>query len=568
MAYATHTVLALLLGSGCGARVSPAMDVAAVVRKLGAKGAHRELVARAHAEPTNVQVRLARAELAEQLGRPSEAIDELIAVERIGGPFGTRWRASDRARLARLLAQRGRVRLMRHSNHAIEDFLRARELGAVVSTTDIAAARAAWALAALRHVDADERAKGRAALGRMADPHNPAWTGARGNASPSDRAEFGVWAWNHGARREAYDQLTAWHTTSTRSTDARYETYYQCARAWWDPVPARDSDAAHPGEAGIGDLLTCPPSSADAGAGQAGTIAYAGDDARADAAARFARGKAIAIVEGNQAPRLQPLSDEKFATAGVIELRDLGAMARAYRRSPSDAESAGMDIVARSADAALARATLGALFEALGDPARARAQWDIASSASNEAAIVAGFAEACAHAGDGDAALVAATGAAAAWGDPAVVWNGVGRALLDSGRMVEALTAARAAIDLASPQTLTPALDVAIEASRQLGRTAQAEALTARRTIREPQSGDDAAAAAMCDDLARDHTDEALGRAWLATRRDVRAVELRIALVAALAQDDPRQAVVVAELIELSGDRDPTRGLRAARSFR
>jgi hypothetical protein len=190
-----------------------------------------------------------------------------------------------------------------------------------------------------------------------------------------------------------------------------------------------------------------------------------------------------------------------------------------------------------------------------------------------EPAIVAGFAESCARVGDGDAALVAATGAAAAWGDPAVVWNVVGRALLDGNRVVEALTAGRSAIDLAGPETIASAFDIAIDASSRLGRLAQVAALTARRArlaLSSPDDQDPAGVAGASDTYAPGHSDTAknVEQAWMKTRRARRDVELRIELLSALGEGDPRRGVIVAELIDLAGDRDSARGLRAAMGLR
>ncbi|MBV9969626.1 MAG: hypothetical protein JO228_06560, partial [Xanthobacteraceae bacterium] len=61
---------------------------------------------------------------------------------------------------------------------------------------------------------------------------------------------------------------------------------------------------------------------------------------------------------------------------------------------------------------------------------------------------------------------------AAASGDPAAAWNVVAAALV-AVRPLQALDAARTAIELAGPETLVRALEIAIEASRALGRDDQ-----------------------------------------------------------------------------------------------
>src|SRR6185436_11931608 len=121
----------------------------------------------------------------------------------------------------------------------------------------------------------------------------------------------------------------------------------------------------------------------------------------------------------------------------------LRAIAVAYRRDPAIAERLGRDGVAGATDAAAMHATLGALFDALGDPARARAEWQAAVDASPEPRFVRGLAEAQARQGDPDAALISATTAAAASGDAAVVWTSVARLLALAGKYVHALEAAR-----------------------------------------------------------------------------------------------------------------------------
>ncbi|HEY0985393.1 MAG TPA: hypothetical protein VGD80_00025, partial [Kofleriaceae bacterium] len=179
--------------------------------------------------------------------------------------------------------------------------------------------------------------------------------------------------------------------------------------------------------------------------------------------------------------------------------------------------------------------------------------------------------------GDADAALITATTAAAASGDPAVVWASVARALAGAGKYVHALEAARSAIDLSGPETLPGALAVAISASRALGRAAQAASLAQQLARTAPASGertDDEGApvtARTDGDAGVDPTDgraalaasrrgssnETIARLWVAARWNLRDVELRAALLSALAADDARRAVVIGELVDLAGDRDP-----------
>ncbi|HSS03242.1 MAG TPA: hypothetical protein VLM79_39535, partial [Kofleriaceae bacterium] len=170
----------------------------------------------------------------------------------------------------------------------------------------------------------------------------------------------------------------------------------------------------------------------------------------------------------------------------AVRAEALRAIVVAYRRDPLIADRIARDAVAEASDAAAMYATLGAVFDALGDPARARAAWQAAVDASAEPLFVRGLAEAQARQGDADAALVTAMNAAAASGDPAVVWTCIARALVGAGKYAHALEAVRSAIDLAGPDAMPSALDVAVAASRALGRNAQADSLVRQRAQLAP----------------------------------------------------------------------------------
>jgi len=250
----------------------------------------------------------------------------------------------------------------------------------------------------------------------------------------------------------------------------------------------------------------------------------------------------------------------------------LRALAAAYLRDPAVADRLGREAIARSTDAAITNASLGALFAALEDPARARAAWQVAVELSPEVDHLRGLAEAIARAKDPDAALVATVAAAAAWGDPAPVWTSVARSLENTGEHVHALDAARSAIGLASSTTLVDAIDVAIAASTALGRTAQVDELTALRARITPplpeRPGDptDVVAALHAHDRAANAG--ATAQLWVAARWNRRHVGGRAALLAAMSLDDPRRGVVIAELVELASDRDPEVGRDAVRVLR
>jgi hypothetical protein len=539
-------LVALLVAAGCGVRPPARMDVAALVKKRGPVEARRDLTIRVLAHPRDVQARLALAEVAETTGRPSEAIDQLEAVVRLGGPLGTRWHDSDRARLGRLLLARGRVRIARGAETAFADLERAGSLGAAATPDELAQARVAIAIAQLKHTDAKERAKGRAAIANAA--LTPSAAGAREQAAPAERGAYGAWAWSVGARREAYDALAGWRVATKPPRDENLQGAYLRALAWWSPVwlgevplPPKE-ELVGPERCWFPGADCSPPDVEDPTLSPAPTLDV---DPRAAVAAYYA------------------------ATRTNVGVAALVPVATAFLRDPTIAERLGRDYVASAVDAALAHATLGALFDALADPARARVAWHAAVESSSEPAFVRGLAEATARAGDGPAALVFAIRSSAAWGDPAVVWVGVATALVGAGQYADALTAARSGLDLAGPEVLPRALDVAIAASRALGRAAQADALVVQRAQVAPRlRTDDADAYGALAAHRAQPTASTVARLWVASRALPRDVELRAALVDALDPDDPRRPTVAAELVDLAGDPDPARALAAVRALR
>src|SRR5262249_43903056 len=106
---------------------------------------------------------------------------------------------------------------------------RALSLGAAPTMDELTRAWLAVGIAELRHVDARRRAKGRALVAAL-EP------GARAAASPVERGAFGVWLWERGARREAYEQLAAWHAATKPPRDEALQAAYLRALAWWSPV--------------------------------------------------------------------------------------------------------------------------------------------------------------------------------------------------------------------------------------------------------------------------------------------------------------------------------------------
>jgi len=556
-----------LAGASCGVRAPAPIDVATLLAKRGPVEARRDLEIRILADPRDVQARLAAAALDDQLGRPSDASEQLEAVERLGGPIGARWHAADQARFAKLLVARARVRLAREAGSALADLQHADQLGAKVTPAELARARAARALAELRHVDAEVRARGRATIAELAT--DPAWSGAKPHAGPAEHGAFGAWLWARGANREAYEQLVMWNDATRSARDPVLEVAYAQALAWWSPTAAVAVLTRPPLP------VAAPPASPSApGADSLGvdfaTPDVAIGDGRAFAVMVFAQARLVAIIQaghtGTVAPQAPPRPFDvapELAGTGVTN-EALYAVAAAFARDPAVAERLGRELVGRSVDRALGEVAVGALFDALGDPARARSAWLAASADSDEPAIVAGYAAAAARAGDGDAALVIATGAAAASGDPAATWIEVARALLRGNRALDALTAMRTAMELAGANTLATTLDLAIEASRQTGRTDQADRFASERARFTPAPVGHAAERVELAEL-RQHAPNAsvLAAAWVATRGDPHDIELRAALLAALEHDDPRRETLVLELVMLAADRDPDRALAA-----
>jgi len=539
MAHVRARLALIACVAACGVRPPPPVDVTHLER--------RDLVARVLANPRDVQAHLALATLADRLGRPGEALAQLQIVETLGGPLGVRWHAEDRARMAGLLIDRAAERRARGAPTALADVDHARALGAAVRGHDVAASKLAVAIAELRHSDAEQRANGRAILAELATlpeaQPDGAWRGAMPSATPDEHGRLGIWLWEVGARREAYEQLELWKRTSAQAgpiLDA-----YERAHAWWS------------GSAGAAPAQAVPlaPSAVSAAPAvpHAAAIVIPDDliaDAPIVAAARYAHAR--------------------FAGAPTEAL--LLAVAREYRREPVVADRLGADLVAAQVDEAAGHAALGALFDALGDPARARIEWQAAVDGSPEPAFVRGLAEAIARTGDASAALIFATQAAAAWGDPAVVWISVGDVLESVGAHVDALVCAHSAVDLAGPDQLPRALDLAIAASHALGRQTQVEALRVQRVAAEPphaaespratpEPTDPAAAILAYHTLPTAGT---IARMWVAARAHPRDLEVRLALLGALPADDPRRATVIADLVELAGDPDPERGLAAA----
>lgn len=700
LAACAATTTSVGVTAGCGVRAPARIDLEALVRQRGPVEARRDLLMRIINEPKDLSARLALARFDER-DRPAEAIDQLAAVEALDGPVGVRWRDDDRARFGKLLAARGQLRARRGAASAVDDLDHATRLGVEVAEDDRVRARVGVAIAQLRHVDPPLRARGAQTLAALTGTKwaVTGWRGARADATPFDRGTFGVWLWSVGARRAAWDALSAWHAASPMPRDAALQGAYLTAFRWWTPVdlpPPPDGDlvglercmyvacegkdiaaapayalaragaatssstgrttdpmvaaawvqatlvAALHGELAWGPAITArvdvaaafpsspahvrpvlgrlvgrkepvpglAPTASDAErlviaaehalAGDGPDSVRASLGALADSvdgrllvsiAAPAATGATTGATTGQEPAKPEPSPVARYAVARISEadVVALDAIVVAYHRDPAVADRLGRELVASSLDAAVGHASLGAVFDALADPARARGAWQAAVDASPEPRFVLGLAAAQARGGDGDAALVTATMAAAASGDPAASWSVVAAALL-SIRPIKALDAARTAIELAGPDALPRALEIAIEASVALGRDEQVASLRARLAKVVPSSDpargtgtggaeainkvndDTDPAVALLALHASDRDAEtraaAISRAWTATRWNPRDVTLRIALRDALAPGEPQRVQLEAELAALAADPDADRGLAAVVALR
>jgi hypothetical protein len=557
----------LVLAAACGVRTPPPLDVAALVRTKGEADARLALQARVLAHPRDVQARLALADLADRSGRPTDAIEQLETVEHLGGPVGIRWNASDRERLARLVLARGRVRLARGAASALADLERAQQLGAAPSAAELVSAREAVAFGDLRQVDSKLRARGRAVLaslarGSKAGTDEAIWAGARDAASPAEHGAFGAWLWTIGARREAYEQLARWHDATKSPRAEALQAAYLRALAWWSPIWLGEVPAP-PAEDLVGPERCWFP-------GADCTPPPVEEPTLPPIDPSLAPSFAPALAPTSSSPALRDVAIARFAASRVTgaPASELVSIAAAHHRDPAIGERLARELVARATDAAVAHAILGALYDALADPARARMHWQSAVDASAEPAFERGLAESTAHTGDGPAALVFATTAAASSGDPAVVWAAVAADLLAANQLPESLTASRSALDLAGPDVLPLALDTAVAASRALGRAQQADALLVQRAQLAPRkTTDDTELRAALAAHREQPTASTVAALWVASRSQPRDIEARAVLLDELDPDDARRQVIVDELLILTGDPDPSRALAATRAL-
>jgi hypothetical protein len=228
----------------------------------------------------------------------------------------------------------------------------------------------------------------------------------------------------------------------------------------------------------------------------------------------------------------------------------------AYTVDPARADRAVEDIIDGQVDVVVGCVIGASLFDALGDLPRARALWQRAVEESPEQAWVLELALVTARSGDGDAALVHLTRAAAASGDPAPVLIAGGRALLEGGRDVLAIEVAHQAIELAGPDAIGDALSLAADASTAAGRNEQAATLRDRRArlIRPSTSdpSDPADAAAAVAATATRPPGPALDALAVAAQWNPWDVATRRLLISELPATDPRARLARYELSRIA----------------
>lgn len=235
-----RSLAALLLAGAAacgGARPAPSSS-----RDAAAAADRREaLLARVLVAPDDVAAWLELAAEEDRAGRPSAALDALEQARLRRAPLGPDLDERDRQREGRLLAARGRARLLRGAASALADLQKAEAAGAPVDDSELLAAEVAAALAEARHSDARRRAAGLSRLRQLGERGGSAAIarGALATASAAERTAWAAWLWERGAKRAAHDVLAALGAPSGAGQppalgDAAAELWAE-ASAWWRP---------------------------------------------------------------------------------------------------------------------------------------------------------------------------------------------------------------------------------------------------------------------------------------------------------------------------------------------
>lgn len=571
------------------------------------------------ADPDDVRARARLVDLELEAGNRGAALEQLLAIDRIGGPLRTRLADSHRRLLGELLRERAQDRAVRGSAAALGDLQRAAALGADIPPEDLVSAAQMVALLALRHADDRRRADGRAQLARLAAAADAPpdlvrlSAGLEPAADELQRQDAAGTLWYLGARRAAVDTLTV---GGQRIANVTHASWRDELEAWWTGVRAPliadggaacveatllaligethqldgwsaavrgclattrsldvDVDAAAPTlrpallralgrstevAAAVQTALATPPPPGQPGLALV-AAAEAALDGRPSTATRALLGGAQDVPAAQLARIVVPepeviddldldrlIADRAARRGERTAFEDaLYAVVQAFRRDPALGYAAAEALLAREVDRAAINAGLGALYDQLGDPARARVAWQQAVDEDPAPGYLLGLAQAAASERDPDAALVHLTAAAAASGDPAVPMILVARSLLAAGAATHAIEVLRGAIELAGADDLAPAVRLAAEASRAAGRDAQADALLASYGLAPAPMDDDptdAEAALRSGDPVR----LSVASRW--HRRNHHGVALRAQLLDRTRTDDPRHRLALVEL--------------------
>lgn len=236
------------LVAGCGAR-QPA-NVDALIAKKGVDGARADLEFRIASHGGDLDARRALARLDQQHDRPGSAIRQLLEIERVGGPIGTRWSADDRRRLAHLLVRRAWVRAARFAPSAVADLAHAAQLGETIDPALQLRADQGLAIGELRHASDPVRARGIADMAALLPRIAPDVTDPI-----AMRARIGRIAWRFGARRATLDVLEPWLADGGADPAAIADLLH--ARRWWS-VPGEDKFDADARDVALGGGVVAP----------------------------------------------------------------------------------------------------------------------------------------------------------------------------------------------------------------------------------------------------------------------------------------------------------------------
>lgn len=437
----SRAVLVLVLASGCY-HGTPVRAVS-----IGGAAGTTERLRRAVAlDPADRAARLALADDAAAHGRPSEALREYQHVVQAGTLLVAPLNGAQRTRFAGLLHHRGTLRAHVGDAGALADLHAAQRAGALVTAAELHRARLVDALWMTRHADVVLQARGLTALVALSREASTSFTlrcsNALSVALPVRSADAAVsdarfqaittihhhadwhvaaWLWAHGAQlvagRMAVALAETMPTSCQPALSATERDVVLGAAQWWRA----------PG--------TAP-------------LAISGAPLAVDSEPSVARDAATAQVS---TPDLSPQLTPRLARVlGELTTFDVAELARIARVQPTALAQRAQTLVDQQLDAEAASRTVGMILLAwvpqVGAPAMHAARQLLERYAEPSADPQTTFVLALRFAidNDGAAAMLWATRAAAALGDPADVLVAVALAAVDR-EPVAALSLLRAA---------------------------------------------------------------------------------------------------------------------------